>query len=87
MSGFILSEAEVGKSKENSTKKRKRSGTPGDFRLNSSQVFFTYPQCPLEPNIIYQHINRLNPVEKYIVAQEDHKEGGKHLHAYIKFAR
>lgn len=50
------------------------------FRINANYFFLTYSQCPLprEAPLVF------GP-DKYIVAQEEHKDGGSHLHALFYF--
>ncbi|AIF34810.1 replication-associated protein [Sewage-associated circular DNA virus-3] len=48
---------------------------------------FTYPQCSLERTELRDSlIQRVNP-EKYLIAREQHSDGGLHLHAYLHFGR
>ncbi len=50
--------------------------------------FLTYPQCPLPPQDAYEQLyESLGTVKEYIVAQENHKDGGLHLHAYIALTK
>lgn len=59
------------------------------FRLNSQQLFLTYPQCELDKqkalNILTDKLKEKKvEVENYIVAREKHKDGNLHLHVYLK---
>jgi hypothetical protein len=53
-------------------------------------MFLTYPQCQLEPTDALEQLRAAiakmgsRSISEYIVAQEDHKDGHKHLHAYIQ---
>lgn len=42
------------------------------FRLNTQQLFFTYSQCSIEPEQLYQHLEELLKIEDYVIAQETH---------------
>lgn len=56
------------------------------YDLNSSSLFLTYPQCPLDKQMAYDELfKRLQP-QKLLVAQEKHKNGDLHLHVYAKLA-
>lgn len=61
------------------------------FRVNAKSLFITYPQCPVGPDEMFVHLKavvtdkRWNIVD-YVVAQEAHKDGHSHLHAWILFA-
>lgn len=65
------------------SKKKKDSKTPGEFRLNSQQIFLTYSQCPIEIDTIYSFLSKIVEIDKYIVAQEKHLDGNLHIHAYL----
>lgn len=56
------------------------------FNFNRKNVFLTYAQCDKDPQEVLDYINSLSPVSDYIVAQELHQDGNKHIHAYIKFS-
>lgn len=73
MSDLVLDEASVKK--------------PKAFRINSQQIFLTYPQCPLTPQEVLDSISKEEELEYYIVAQEQHKDGNKHIHAYLLFKK
>lgn len=59
-----------------------------NFRLNSATLFLTYPQCSLpketavEKLLAFCQQMKVNPT-KYVVAQEQHKDGTPHLHIAI----
>lgn len=56
------------------------------FRLNAKAVFLTYPRCSINKQSIYDHLLSLHhPVDKILVAQEHHEDGGLHIHALIIF--
>lgn len=54
------------------------------FQLNTVQLFLTYPKCNTTPESVLDQLERQLCIKEYIIAQEDHKDGSKHLHAYIK---
>lgn len=72
MSGLVLDQVTVDKSKKKS-----------EFRLNSQQIFLTYAQCDLSPDNVLEVLNGKLELDKYIIAQENHKDGNKHIHAYL----
>lgn len=52
---------------------KKRSG----FRLQSKQLFLTYPKCDLPPeDVLAQLKTKLGEISDYIVAQETHQVRG-----------
>lgn len=65
--------------------------TEKSFRLNVSQVFLTYSQVNkrMDQQWLLKQINRItgNCVSEYLISLEKHKDGGLHLHAYIKFSK
>ena len=70
-----------------SNEKRKRGNDRGSYRLNASQIFLTYAQCDIEPVVMLEFLKRLVKIEEYIIAQEKHKDGGLHLHCYLKLEK
>lgn len=48
-------------------------------------LFLTYSQCPVERERLLEHLNTVDEVQQYLIAQELHKDGNKHLHCYVKF--
>lgn len=74
MSELLLTEA------SSSSEKPKSKG----FRLFSAQILITYSQCDKSPENILEFFKTKNiEIEKYIIAQESHKDGNKHIHAYL----
>lgn len=62
----------------------------GKFRLASQKIFLTYPKCPIEPTMAIQTITELTEkygLDKYMIVQEEHKDGTKHLHAIIQLKK
>lgn len=57
------------------------------FQLNSSQLFLTYPECPIDKEECLQFLlTKLESIEEYIIARELHKNGNYHLHVYLKLS-
>lgn len=54
------------------------------FRLNSGQLFLTYPKCDLEPAEALLLLQAKLDFEDYVVAQEKHADGTNHLHCYLR---
>lgn len=54
------------------------------FRLNSGQLFLTYPKCDLDPETALDILKAKLDFESYIIAQEQHSDGDYHLHVYLK---
>lgn len=72
MSELLLTEAKE-------TEKKTKS-----FRIFSAQIFLTYSQCDKSPESILESLQKLKIViSKYIIAQENHKDGNKHIHIYL----
>lgn len=60
------------------------------YRLNSKQLFLTYPQCSLPKDEAYNFLEeflKANGIEKILVAKELHANGDPHLHCYIKLEK
>lgn len=56
------------------------------FDLNSAQFFLTYPRCTLSKEEVLQQLS-LKPhhgIDKYVICQEQHKDGEYHIHVYLK---
>lgn len=57
------------------------------FRLNAEKLFMTYPQCEVDPHgallCLQQNKYLQNKIKNYIIAQEVHQDGNKHLHVYL----
>lgn len=61
------------------------------YRLSAKTVFATWPRCDITPEDMLAKIRSLAlpsaaTLEEYVIAQEDHQDGGKHLHAYLTFS-
>lgn len=59
------------------------------FRFNANQVAFTYAQCNLSKEECLSGLRDKfkENLEEWVISQEEHKEGGLHLHGYIKLAQ
>lgn len=57
-----------------------------EFRVNSKQIFLTYPQCTLTKDELLNELNVHN-VEYYVISSEQHQDGSPHLHAYISLKK
>lgn len=62
--------------------------TSKEFRFNATRVFLTYSQTPkkLNPQVVLRHLSEKAGVDQYLISQETHKDGGYHIHAYLKFS-
>ncbi|UDN67476.1 replication-associated protein [robinz virus RP_513] len=56
------------------------------FRLNASQLFLTYPQCPLPVNEVHSLLKEKLEIFNYVIARELHANGDFHIHAWIKLS-
>jgi hypothetical protein len=52
---------------------------------NGKRFFLTYPRCELSVNEVAAKFMFIAPLKYYLVAQEEHQDGGKHIHACIEF--
>jgi len=59
---------------------------PKKFRLHASKLFLTYPQCSLERVEVHKHLEQKfkDNMKEYMIVQESHKDGEKHIHCYIE---
>lgn len=55
------------------------------FRINTKKVFLTYPQSKLNKETIFNFILNTKPVNRILVAEEEHKDGNPHFHAYVVY--
>jgi len=55
------------------------------FEIRTKQLFLTFPRCDTPLLEFHSAINTLfsSNIEKGVVSQENHEDGGKHLHAAI----
>lgn len=56
------------------------------FSAHKKGYFLTYPQCPLTRDEVGDHLLSLGP-EIVVVAQETHKTGEFHLHAWCEWSK
>lgn len=56
------------------------------FRLNSSNLFLTYPKCNLsrENVLMFMQDKFKDNLKEYLIVQEVHKDGELHIHCYIQ---
>jgi len=54
------------------------------FRLRSKKLFLTYPRCPLTMEEALTQLSAVVSATGHVVAEEDHADGGKHLHVYLE---
>lgn len=54
------------------------------FRLNTQQIFLTYAQCSLTKEEVLEAVEKIYPLDKYLVATETHQDGNPHIHLYGK---
>jgi hypothetical protein len=47
--------------------------------------FLTYAQNEASPEDLLEKLKPIDEIEQYLIAQEKHKDGNDHLHAYVKF--
>ncbi len=68
---------------ESAPKKKKAKQTA------SKTFFLTVAQCDLLPEKALEQWEKVGKSElkEYIIAQEDHEDGGKHLHAYLRYKK
>jgi len=55
------------------------------FRLNTKNVFLTYPRCNALPKALGEHLVALRTVRYACVVREHHADGAYHLHALIQW--
>lgn len=49
------------------------------------QWFLTYPQNDASVIELLDHLKSIDTIIEYVVANEKHEDGNKHLHAYVKY--
>lgn len=59
------------------------------FRFSAYRVFLTYARTlpRFKPPVVLRHLKKLvekNKIVQYLISIEDHSDGGKHIHAYLK---
>lgn len=58
--------------------------TNKEFRIQQKKLALTYPQCDLQPQELITQLKSKFPIKFYLISQESHKDGSKHLHAYVE---
>lgn len=61
------------------------------FRFNGKNLGLTYSQCELDMKKLKQAFEQLNKerklnIDKMVIGQEQHQNGGRHFHIYLHFA-
>lgn len=67
--------------------KQKRGGVVKRFRLSGKHLFLTYAKLEQEKEeVLLQLRERLRPrlIDKYVISEEEHEDGSKHIHAYLE---
>lgn len=59
----------------------------GKYRLNSKNLFLTYPQCAMEKEDALTILMTKLKIKNYIIGREQHKDGTPHLHAYLELEK
>ena len=61
----------------------------GKFRLTARHLALTYAQCELDVKEVLESLQvKFGEVMyKYIISQESHKDGGKHIHVYAGLSK
>lgn len=58
------------------------------FNLRGTHFFLTYPQCPIATAEALNSLKEKIPdIQEWIVATENHEDGNKHLHVYLKLGK
>lgn len=59
------------------------------FRINARNIGLTYPRCDIPLNLILKELELKSkiPIDSYVLVRENHREGGKHVHVYLKYQR
>ncbi len=47
--------------------------------------FLTYSQCEGTKESLLEFLRTIDDVSEYVVAREEHQDGGQHFHVYVKF--
>jgi len=55
------------------------------FRLNTKNVFLTFPQCEALPRALGQHLQTLRPIRYLKIVRERHQDGNHHLHVFLQW--
>lgn len=57
------------------------------YRLCGSGFFLTYPRCDLSKEKVLDHLKTIGQVKSAVVAEEKHKDGTPHVHAFVKYQK
>jgi len=62
-----------------------------NYQFRGKRFFLTYSRCDIDKTILKDHIlerfqSELKNVEQWVVCQEQHQDGGKHLHVFVSLA-
>jgi hypothetical protein len=70
-------------------KNKKQENTQKKFRINARHLFLTYPKCeiPIQQALLQIQEKNICPIQEYLIAQEDHLDGTKHLHMYLRLEK
>lgn len=56
------------------------------FRISAKRVFLTYAQCDeLTKEEIYFTLAETYNIRKFMLGEETHQDGGRHIHAFLEF--
>lgn len=55
------------------------------FRINRKKFGLTYAQCDVSKEALLEQLQKVGGSCDYTISQEKHKDGGLHLHAWVKF--
>lgn len=53
------------------------------FRIQGSKLFLTYSQCKGDKDELLKFLQTKLSIVEYIIAKEEHKDGGTHFHCYL----
>nr|WAE42549.1 MAG: replication associated protein [Cressdnaviricota sp.] len=54
-------------------------------RFQGKRVFLTYPMCPLDINVMYAELEKIENIQFACIAREMHESGDFHIHAVVEF--
>lgn len=58
------------------------------FRFNATKVLLTYAQCDdLAREDVFFGIDCLYPIKRFMIGEEHHRDGGRHIHAFFEFKK
>lgn len=57
-----------------------------NFRISAKKFLLTYPQCPLEKEVLLEKLQSIKPVKQYVICKEQHQDGSPHLHAAVEYS-